>query len=269
MLLDHGPGGRTSTTGTTTVSIAMCTYNGARFVGEQLQSFLRQSRLPDQLVVCDDCSQDGTQELLQGFAHTAPFPVELRFNEHNLGVTRNFAQAIGACRGEIIALSDQDDVWHPEKLSQLVTLFDEHPQSGYVCSDAGLIDENGRALCGRLWEQWYISPVELLEQDGDGTGRQLLKYNCITGCTMAFRARLRPRLIPIPTSWVHDHWICTVCELLGEHGVATPELLVSYRLHARQVCGTTQRKHRRTSWRRCHRVTCSCRCSCGPRPSPC
>lgn len=216
----------------------MCTYNGSRFLASQLDSFLCQERLPDQLVVCDDGSQDGTREILMAFARTAPFPVEVRFNAQRLGISRNFDQALAACTGEFIALSDQDDVWHPSKLRRLVELLELNPSAGYACSDAELMGDDGRALGGRLWDHLRVSPIALLRQGCEGTGRDLiLKGNCVTGATMVVRKSLYPYLAPIPVTWVHDHWLVVLSEILGYHGVATSDLLTRYRLHHGQACG--------------------------------
>ena len=90
------------------VSIALCTYNGSEFLGEQLASFLTQTRLPDEIVVCDDCSLDSTVQILDDFAAHAPFPVRIYRNEKNLRSTKNFEQAIDLCEGDIILLADQE-----------------------------------------------------------------------------------------------------------------------------------------------------------------
>src|SRR5215470_8302349 len=111
------------------ISVAMCTYNGARFLAEQLGSLAAQSRLPDELVVCDDGSTDESAEIVKDFARHAPFPVRLEVNEENLGATKNFEKAIGLCRGEVIALSDQDDVWYPKKLELHESVFVADPSA--------------------------------------------------------------------------------------------------------------------------------------------
>lgn len=93
----------------TTISTAMCTYNGEKYLREQLESIARQTLLPNELVVCDDCSSDETVEIIQDFSRNAPFSVRLMINENNLGFAKNFEKAITLCSGEIIVLSDQDD----------------------------------------------------------------------------------------------------------------------------------------------------------------
>ena len=96
---------------THTLSVAMCTYNGSRHLSEQLESIGTQTRLPDELVICDDCSSDDTIRIIERFSASAPFAVRLEINTQNLGSTKNFEKAIRLCQGDLIALADQDDVW--------------------------------------------------------------------------------------------------------------------------------------------------------------
>ena len=123
-------------------SVAMCTYNGAAYLEEQLDSIARQIRLPDELVVCDDNSSDESLRILRSFAARSAFPVRLHSNESNLGSTKNFEKAICLCSGDVIALADQDDVWHPEKLAILEREFSSTPDVGLVFTDAEIVDEN-------------------------------------------------------------------------------------------------------------------------------
>jgi glycosyltransferase involved in cell wall biosynthesis len=135
-----------------TISIALCTFNGARFLPAQLASYLNQDRRPDELVVGDDGSTDETESLIENFAQTAPFPVHFRRNPQRLGVGSNFDQTIQRCSGEFVVLSDQDDEWRADKLSRLVALLQQHPRAGYACSDAELIDEKGLSLSSRFFK---------------------------------------------------------------------------------------------------------------------
>ena len=220
------------------VSIVLCTFNGARYLPAQLASYLNQDRLPDELVIGDDGSTDETESLIEEFARTAPFPVRFHRNAERLGVGRNFDQAIQRCTGDLIALSDQDDEWRPDKLSRLVELMQQHPTAGYACSDAELIDGESQPLNGRLWEQYRTPPGSFLQGDFQSTARHLLlQSDRVLGATMLLRATCLKPLSPIPASWVHDHWISVMCELLGAHGVCTSELITRYRLHGNQTCG--------------------------------
>ena len=101
------------------VSIALATYNGAKYLKQQLDSFQAQTCLPDELVVCDDCSKDNTVEILEEFKETASFIVIIIQNESNLGYTGNFEKAISLCSGNLIFISDQDDVWFNNKIETI------------------------------------------------------------------------------------------------------------------------------------------------------
>ena len=124
------------------LSVALATYNGERYLGEQLESILRQTRLPDELVIFDDASTDSTPAIVQEFAKAAPFPVRFQINAERLGSTRNFEAAIRACSGDIIFLCDQDDVWYPDKIARMEERFIKDPEAGAVFTDADLTYAN-------------------------------------------------------------------------------------------------------------------------------
>src|ERR1044072_4409392 len=136
----------------------MCTYNGAEFLTAQWESILAQSRKPDEVVVCDDGSSDGTRSLLEQLAQKSSVPVTLRFNEQNLGSVKNLEQAIRLCTGEIIALSDQDDVWRRDKLQLIEDAFTQHYAAGIVFSDAKIVDENLEPLGKHMWAEVGFEP---------------------------------------------------------------------------------------------------------------
>src|SRR5205807_324109 len=102
-----------------TISIAMCTFNGGAFLGAQLESVASQDRLPDELLICDDRSSDDSVGIVTEFARSASFPTRLMVNDTNLGSTKNFEKAISLCRGNIVVLADQDDVWYRHKLERI------------------------------------------------------------------------------------------------------------------------------------------------------
>ena len=126
-----------------TISVAMTTYNGERFLGEQLRSIAAQERLPDELVIADDRSADRTWEISTDFGRTAPFPVRLHRNETRLGWRGNFMSVLARCESDLIALCDQDDVWDPAKLGIAERAMDE-PDTLLVFHDAWLIDGTGQ-----------------------------------------------------------------------------------------------------------------------------
>ena len=129
----------------TTISIAMATFNGARFVERQLNSFLKQTQLPSELIVCDDESTDSTIDIIDAFSRSAPFPVVVVANPRRLGYTANFLRAARRCSGDLIAFSDQDDEWLPEKLTRIVEAS-RVTESLLIAHAAEWMDESGSPL---------------------------------------------------------------------------------------------------------------------------
>lgn len=226
------------------ISVAMCTYNGARYLLEQLESIAAQSQSPAELVVCDDHSSDQTTKIVQAFAARAPFPIHLHVNAERLGSTKNFEQAIGLCTGDIILLSDQDDVWHVDKIAYMTQVFSASDRIGCVITDATLVDDALRALPHRLWqsvgfrrrEQRCIKEGEAFEV--------MLRHNVATGATMGFRSRFKSLILPIPRRWVHDGWIALLVSAVAD--LATLDKpLIDYRQHAANQIGAGRKKNRK------------------------
>ncbi len=215
------------------IAVAMCTCNGSRYLGEQLQSIARQTTAADELVVCDDASTDQTADMIEKFAADAPMRVRLVRNPVALGCTRNFEQAIRLCSGQILVLADQDDIWKPNKLSAIARAFADQPGAEYVFSDADIVDEGGAGLVFSLWETVGFEPRHFVPS------RQvamLLKRNLVTGAAMAFRACLRGIALPIPPAWSHDYWLALLGSILS-FGVPIPQRLFLYRRHLGQQLG--------------------------------
>ena len=220
------------------ISVAMCTYNGAAFLPAQLESITAQSRKPDEIVVCDDGSTDQTKTLLENFAKTSSIPVSLTFNQQNLGSIRNFEQAIRLCSGDVIVLSDQDDVWHTDKLEKIEQAFNTTPTAGLVFSDAEIVDENLEPLNRRMWDEvgFDAHKKNLLRQ---GRALEVLITGwTVTGATMAFRSEFMRLSLPIPEriAMIHDGWIAlTIAAVAGVVPIEEP--LIKYRQHAQQQIG--------------------------------
>jgi glycosyltransferase involved in cell wall biosynthesis len=218
------------------ISVAMCTFNGARYLPQQLDSFLDQSRLPDEIVVCDDRSTDGTIAILEAFAQRAPFPVRLLQNETNLGSTRNFIQAISLCDGDAIALSDQDDYWKPAKLSVLSKVLENDSTIGGVFSDGDLIDGDSHPIGKSLWQSVGYTPG-MQANVGRGHPLEVLKKQYfITGATLIFRSEMRRYFMHIPPEWIHDAWMTWQIAIHSKI-VGVPAHLIGYRLHGNNLVG--------------------------------
>jgi glycosyltransferase involved in cell wall biosynthesis len=224
-------------------SVALCTYNGGRFIAEQLASIRTQSVQPRELVVCDDGSTDNTLAIVEQFAAAAPFAVRVVRNAINLRSTANFAQAISLCTSDVIVLCDQDDRWRPEKLARFRQLWTQSPETDLVFTDAELIDETGASLGRRLWDSIDFTPL-LRRQVAHGEPfRVLLKRYIMTGATMAFRSGLRDRVLPISPDWVHDAWIAVIAAATESRIALLSEPLTEYRQHAGQQIGSQQRSY--------------------------
>lgn len=225
------------------ISVALCAYNGGKYIGEQLASIAAQSRPPDELIVCDDGSTDDTLRVVRDFAEGSDFPVRLRVNEENLGSTKNFERAISLCGGDVIALADQDDVWRADKLEKTERAFAADARVGLVFSDGELVDENLRPLGQTLWQSIKFTEAERRIILADRALDFFLLRSVVTGATMAFRAQFKSFVLPIPVSFnqkdfvfIHDGWIALLLSAVARVApVAEP--LFEYRQHATQQVG--------------------------------
>ncbi len=216
------------------ISIALCTYNGEKFLNEQLESFLVQTRLPDELIVGDDRSNDATVRLIEDFAKTSPFSVHLKINEKNLGSTKNFEQTILRCSGDLIFLSDQDDVWQNNKIEKIVNVFVENKEVGMVFTNAEIVDENLNSVGQDLWHFTFPN-----ERRNVNLFDNLLRQNVVTGATMAFKSNFCNEFSPIPfdiPNAIHDAWISLVIAANADVKFID-ENLVKYRQHSNQQLG--------------------------------
>lgn len=242
-----------------TVAVVLCTYNGVRYLPEQLDSLLGQSRPPDQLVIVDDDSSDGTWTLLEAFAdraHGTGVDVRLERNPENLGYRRNFERAVGLARADLIFLCDQDDIWYPGKIARMEAEFLARPGLLLLHTDARLVDAQGKALDCSLFDALEITSEEIAQVHAGDAFEVLMRRNVVTGATAAFRAEILGQAIPFPEMWVHDEWLAVVASVSGEVDcLETP--LIEYRQHGGNQIGvqlrsTRQKLAREKGFRRQH-----------------
>jgi glycosyltransferase involved in cell wall biosynthesis len=233
------------------VSVALCTYNGARFVRAQIESILRQVPRPAQLIVSDDGSTDGTLAIVQELAGSSladGVDVVVLTGDEPLGVTRNFQRAVSAADGALIALSDQDDVWHEGRLQRIVARFASDDALLLVHTDADLVDAAGVPLGRTLFESLEIAPEELGAELAGRAFDAFIRRNLATGATVVFRRRLLESTLPFADGWVHDEWLAVVAAAVGRVEVL-PESTIDYRQHDANQIGvaapTLARKVRR------------------------
>jgi glycosyltransferase involved in cell wall biosynthesis len=204
------------------VSIAMCTYNGERFLKEQLDSLVAQDYRPLEIQIFDDRSTDRTFEILKAYEVKYDF-IKAHQNATNLGFIKNFETAIAACSGEFVALCDQDDIWFPHKISTLVQEIGEHT---LIYSHTALIDSENQP-------QGDFLP-EINRMTGP-CNRSLILGNSVTGHTCMFPGTLLEQALPFPSGMVyHDHWIAFVAATTGTLKYLE-QPLSSYRQHENNV----------------------------------
>jgi hypothetical protein len=223
------------------LSVALATHDGRRWLPELLDSLVAQTRLPDELVVCDDASTDGTPAVLDDFAATAPFEVRRVDHDVRQGPVRAFESALAAVDGDLVALCDQDDRWHPEKLAVLEAVVGA-PGTTMAFSDARMVDEDGVDTGRRVWEELGFRRRQRDSLVSAPPG-PILRHAVASGCTMLVRRRVLELALPFPASlelvaepMLHDRWLALVAGCTGTV-VPVPTTLVDYRSHDAQSVG--------------------------------
>jgi glycosyltransferase involved in cell wall biosynthesis len=217
------------------ISIAMCTYNGEKYVREQLDSFVEQQRRPDELIVCDDASTDRTADIIRSFAAEAPFHVRVVVHPRNIGRMQNFSHAVSLCTRDIIFLSDQDDVWHVDKIAKMSGRLWSNPAGGGVFCDATITDADLKPIGRSFFEHFGVDQkVQERVRSDDAFALLVRSPPVVQGAALAFRASLRPLLLPISPEWGQDSWIAA---LLTTNSELLPlnEQLLKYRRHGDNV----------------------------------
>lgn len=228
------------------ISAALCTYNGARFVREQVRSICLQTRPPVEIVLSDDGSTDDCVAVARDAwqaCHAERPGLDIRLqvlqNERALGVTRNFQQAVSACRAPLIALSDQDDVWDADRLEAMSRVFSARDDLLLLHSDARLIDEAGRDLHRSLFGALGVRASEISCIHEGLAFDVLLRRNLATGATIVFRRELLQRALPFPDEWLHDEWLAVIASITGGVDVLE-QATIGYRQHAANQVGAPQ-----------------------------
>lgn len=218
------------------VSVVLATYNGERFLQQQLDSIYNQTYPNLEVIVCDDLSTDGTIHILERYKQHKGLSYYV--NPQRLGVIKNFERAISLATGEYIALSDQDDLWLPHKLEKSLAKIQyiEKTTSPHrpilVHTDLYITDDKGNVISDSYWKHAKLSPACSLNR--------LLLENSITGCTIFMNKLLAQISLPIPDKvLMHDVWLGLVASSFGEVAFIN-EPTVYYRQHTTNVLGAKQ-----------------------------
>jgi Glycosyltransferases involved in cell wall biogenesis len=214
-------------------SVALCTYNGSRYVIEQLDSIINQTIPPSQIVVSDDGSKDSTLDIVNNYLSNKDVKYTVCSNSYSRGVTNNFLNAIELCSEDIIFTSDQDDYWMVDKAEKLLAVYEGNPNALVVFSNGELVDINMKSLNCDIWRAVGITH----ERCNEGNWFHYLLKNClITGATMSFRKNLLKDIDEIPSEWLHDGWLAWAAVIRGGL-VPCPDRLIKYRQHGANVIG--------------------------------
>ncbi|MEM7284240.1 MAG: glycosyltransferase family 2 protein [Pseudomonadota bacterium] len=201
------------------ISVCMATYNGEAWIKIQLDSILEQLGEADEVVLVDDGSTDSTLDVVAAIDDTR---IKVYKNSRNLGVDRTFERAISLAQGDLLFLSDQDDIWYPDKVGKVTGLFDSDPTTTLVLSDAAIIDAAGKTDGSTYFgDRGKFLP---------GVVPNLVKSKFL-GCSMAFRAEMAAKSLPFPHPIPgHDMWIGVINEVYGKSRFVD-ETLIGYRRH--------------------------------------
>ena len=203
------------------VSIVLCTYNGGKFLPQQLQSIIHQTYLNVEIIISDDHSRDNTIEIARHF-QKIDSRIRIYVNEKNLGYNQNFEQAFDLATGDFIAVSDQDDIWKPNKIAEMMPLFSKKTMLVY---------------CQSVRFENTIPDIDKYSKRNLFTGsdvRKLMYYNSIAGHNIIFRKELLKYAKPFPYGVFYDWWLTIIAA--GTGGInATERVYTFQRFHSNNV----------------------------------
>jgi glycosyltransferase involved in cell wall biosynthesis len=215
------------------VSVAMATYNGEKYITEQLRSIIDQSFKNIEIIITDDASSDNTVSVIKDFQQQYGF-IKLYSNAINSGVTKTFENSFKNCTGNFIAIADQDDIWELHKIETLVNTIG-HEDAVY--SNSELVDKNGRPL-----QQLFSS---LMHLQSYYSGAPFLMGNCVPGHTILMKAVFANSILPLPNTIMFDRWI-SFCAAANNGIKYVDDPLVKYRQHESNTIGTGKLKNKGT-----------------------
>lgn len=225
------------------ISVALCTYNGEKFLSEQLDSILGQTYKVDEIIICDDGSSDNTSLILEDYRNRFPDVIKVLYNKESLRVIKNFEQAIEKSTGDIILLCDQDDVWKENKVDRIVNYFQKNPGILAVFHELELMDEDNHALGETMLNKLGVNKQLLNHIKEKNLWFQfLLSRNLVTGAAMAIKNEAKKYIFPFITNNVaiiHDYDMALVLSNQNKFDFLE-EKLGYYRIHSAQQVGVKQ-----------------------------
>jgi glycosyltransferase involved in cell wall biosynthesis len=216
------------------LSVAVCCYNGQKYIEQQLLSILDQQLPVDEVVLCDDASTDGTLQIVAHLNHEKKHLISVHKNSKNIGLLKNFEKAVQLCSGDIIFFSDQDDYWFPDKTQATVEFFTKSPRYDAVFTDAILVNDDGAVFNPTLWQVLNFKNLANTGGHVDMLKHLLYQRNVVTGACMAIRKTILPSVLPFVDEVLHDEWIALKLAVDNKiYFINQP--LIKYRIHANQT----------------------------------
>lgn len=216
------------------ISVAMTTYNGEKYVEEQLESIRKQTRSVDEIVVVDDGSTDDTVDIVRNYARKYPkLGIRLKQNDTTLGYKKNFYKAISLCRGEITFLCDQDDYWFEEKVEKMCSLLEEHSEIGVVSSAFVQMDSSGKKGEQKSAYQRNMSESELICVPIE----DLIFHNISQGCAMAMRREIKELYLRHFDEALPHDWAINVVASMTKKCYYWNVPMFFYRIHNHNTIG--------------------------------
>lgn len=217
------------------ISIALCTYNGERYLKQQMDSLLAQSYPNLELIISDDASSDQTLSILNSYTHSN---LHIYQNEYNVGYNKNFEACLQRCTGEYICISDQDDEWDKDKVVKLYKAIDTSPMA---FTDSALINEKSESL-NQTMSQFLRKPFQSIRSP-----LELVYTNIVSGHSMLFDRKLLDIALPVPNDIFYDWWLAFIASTQGNIHYLN-ETLVNHREHDQsamlQHAKTQKRNHK-------------------------
>ena len=222
------------------IDILLATYNGEKYLREQIDSILNQTYKNIRLIVSDDCSKDGTRKILEEYKNKDE-RIKVYYQEKNLGVVKNIEFLLGKVESPYYMLADQDDYWLPEKAEKSLETL-KNNNADLVFGDLQVVDENLNTMYESFNDYMLLS--RKINKYIDSYKLNYL-YNCVTGCTVLAKKETIKNIIPLPLNskfLIHDHWIGLMTSLNGKLAYM-PEKYIKYRQHGNNQVGTEKISH--------------------------
>lgn len=220
-----------------TTSVLIATWNGEKFIKEQLESIGSQTRLPDEIIISDDGSTDNTIEIARCALALGSIPFKIVTSNGRNGSSRNFCNGLSHCKNDLIFFCDQDDIWNANKIEILASTLESNEDISYCFTDAALVNSDLSPIGLNLWESLDIKDTIARYNLASDQMDVLFHQPIVTGATSAFRRIAINSCQPFPPEWIHDRWCSTLLATMLHRGIAIEIPTILYRQHHEQQVG--------------------------------